>query len=81
MPEDAHAHHVFPQALAEKFQKVGINVHDPRFGAWWDRSSHLKKAYEYTQQWEEFLSTSPTFEQVLQFGRELAIKYGFQVNY
>lgn len=81
MPEDAHAHHVFPQALEEEFHVLGINVHDPRFGAWWHRSSHLKKASEYLQQWREFLSTSPTSEQVLQFGRELAGKYGFQVNY
>jgi hypothetical protein len=81
MPEDAHAHHVFPQKLAEKFQKLGINVHDPRFGAWWERSTHLKKAYEYTRLWEEFLFRNPSFEQVLQYGRELARQYGFQVNY
>jgi len=81
IPEDAHAHHVFPVGLAEEFQKLGINVHDPRFGAWWNRSGHLKKAYEYSRQWEEFLSRNPSLEQVLQFGRELGRKYGFQVNY
>ncbi|HLL06318.1 MAG TPA: hypothetical protein VK539_37445 [Myxococcaceae bacterium] len=81
LPEDAHAHHVFPKALAEEFQQLGININDPRFGAWWNKSSHLKMAYEYTLQWREALSLHPTREQVFQRGRELANKYGFQVNY
>jgi len=83
MPEGAHAHHVFPQALEDIFKKAGINIHDPKFGTWWERSSHLKKAGEYTQRWRKFLSEKPppTVEQILQFGRELANKYGFQVNY
>jgi hypothetical protein len=81
MPDDAHAHHAFPKSLAEQFEKAGINVHDPRFGAWWDRASHLKNSYEYTQLWRDFLSRKPTREQILQFGRELANKYGFQINY
>jgi hypothetical protein len=72
---------VFPQANADKFEKVGINVHDPRFGAWWGRSSHLKKSYEYNQRWERFLADAPTRELVLQVGRELAKDYGFQINY
>jgi len=81
MPEGAHAHHVFPKALAKEFQKVGINVHDPRFGAWWARSSHLKNSAEYLKRWRDFLRPEPTFEQILQFGRELGGKYGFQVNF
>ena len=81
MPADAHAHHVFPQSLADKFEKAGFNVHDPKFGAWWSRSSHLKKSYEYNQRWENFLVDIPTREQILQFGRGLAKDYGFQINY
>ncbi|HYI00733.1 hypothetical protein [Hyalangium sp.] len=83
MPEDAHAHHVFPRALEKNFKEAGINIHDPRFGTWWERSSHLKKAHDYTQRWREFLfrRPPPSFEQILQFGRELAREYGFQVNY
>ncbi len=26
------AHHVFPQALRERFKKIGINVDDPKYG-------------------------------------------------
>jgi hypothetical protein len=81
LPDDAHAHHVFPQALADRFEKAGINVHDPRFGAWWDQSTHLKKSFQYTQRWRKLLSQNPTREQILQFGRELAREYGFQVHY
>jgi hypothetical protein len=81
MPEGAHAHHVFPKVLAKEFQRVGINIHDPRFGAWWERAGHLKNSAEYLRQWEEFLFTKPTFEQILQFGRKLGGKYGFQVSF
>jgi len=81
MPEDAHAHHVFPQSRAKEFQEAGLNIHDPRFGAWWSRSNHLKKSYEYNQMWEDFFSRTPTRDQILQFGRYLANMYGFQINY
>lgn len=67
----------------EKFQQAGINIHDPKFGAWWERSSHLKKAYAYNARWRLFLAGKPppTLEQILQFGRKLAHEYGFQVHY
>ena len=81
MPEDAHAHHVFPQKLADVFEELGINVQDPRFGAWWERSSHLKNSKRYTEQWERFFVKQRTVEEVLQFARELAHEYGFQVNF
>jgi hypothetical protein len=81
MPEGAHAHHVFPQVLAKRCQRVGINVHDPKFGAWWEKSSHLKKATEYTRRWAEFLDNEPTYTQILEFGRKLGSEFGFQVNF
>jgi hypothetical protein len=55
MPEDAHAHHVLPQKHAKRFGELGFNVQDPRFGVWWERTSHLKNANRYNAQWEEFL--------------------------
>jgi hypothetical protein len=81
MPEGAHAHHVFPQKLAFKFREAGINVHDPRFGAWWERSAHLKNSLEYLRRWEEFLQHNHTLEKILQYGRELGGEFGFQVNF
>src|SRR5262249_12050456 len=47
MPEGAHAHHVFPQQFAREFREAGIDIQDPRFGAWWEKSSHLKNAERY----------------------------------
>ncbi|HYI01583.1 hypothetical protein [Hyalangium sp.] len=81
MPEGAHAHHVFSQQFAKDFRKAGINVNDPKFGAWWERASHLKKAVEYNRRWKKFLGDNPSFEQILQFGRELGGEFGFQVNF
>ncbi|MFL5348309.1 MAG: hypothetical protein ACJ8AT_26235 [Hyalangium sp.] len=72
---------MFPQEFAEKFQKAGINIHDPKYGAWWEQSSHLKNAFKYNGRWRRFLGGSPTVEQILQFGRELGGEFGFQVNF
>jgi hypothetical protein len=42
----AEAHHVFPQAgeFGRNFSRAGIDVHDPKFGAWWTRPNHQQKA-------------------------------------
>ncbi|HEX8705850.1 MAG TPA: hypothetical protein VF815_43850 [Myxococcaceae bacterium] len=81
LPSDAHAHHVFPQKFARTFSELGIDIHDPRYGAWWARSGHLKKAAEYTSKWEEFLVRARTREEILQYGRDLGVEYGFKVNF
>ncbi len=81
MPKGAHAHHVFPQQFERQFRNAGINVHDPKYGAWWEQSNHLKNAAKYNWRWKELLDLKPTFEQILQFGRELGGEFGFQVNY
>jgi hypothetical protein len=81
MPKGAHAHHVFPQKLIDKFKEAGINIHDPKFGAWWDQSIHLRNAVRYQKLWQEFLERNRTLEEILRFGRELGDEFGFQVNY
>jgi hypothetical protein len=81
LPENAHAHHVFPQKLAVEFQKVGINVHDPRFGAWWEKSSHLKNAAAYTRLWERYMVESHTVDEIFKFGKQLAGEYEFEVHF
>lgn len=82
-PPGAHAHHVFPQQFAREFRAAGINIHDPKFGAWWERSSHLKNSAAYNRLWRELLDREPppTLHELLRFGRELGHKYGFQVHY
>jgi len=81
LPAESHAHHVFPRKLASIFSELGIDIHDPRYGAWWARSSHLKKSAEYTSKWEEFLVRTRTREEILQYGRDLGVEYGFKVNF
>ena len=49
-----HAHHVFPKSFLGPFSKIGINVHDPENGAWWEAQSHLQNSYEYNQWWKAF---------------------------
>jgi hypothetical protein len=59
MPKDAHAHHVFPQEFEDEFRNAGINIHDPKYGAWWEQSSHLKNAVKYNERWKTFRNRSP----------------------
>jgi hypothetical protein len=81
--EGAQAHHVFPQKFGAAFEKAGINIHDPRFGAWWESGSHLKNASSYNAAWSEFFATTrnPTAEQIFQFGRNLSAEYGIPIGF
>jgi hypothetical protein len=79
--EGAHAHHIFPQEFARRFERMGININDPGFGAWWGAGDHLGNARAYNQAWEEFLGTNPTRGQALEFGRNLARQYGLDVRF
>jgi RHS repeat-associated protein len=78
-PANAEAHHVFPQQFARQFDQRGINIHDPRYGAWWAATSHRQASYAYNQQWREFLfrrGAPPTGEEIFGFGRQLSRDYG-----
>ena len=77
----AEAHHVFPHALRTDFAKLGIDVNNPRFGAWWEKAGHRANAHAYNREWRQFLNTDPTREQALQFGRDLGRRYGFETRF
>jgi len=79
--EGFDAHHVFPVALQPSFQRAGIDIHDPIYGAWWQWRTHRGGGTAYNKSWETFFTSNPTREQILQKGRELANELGFQVNY
>jgi hypothetical protein len=81
IPEGAQAHHILPQEFAPQFQRLGLNIHDPRFGAWWQGGAHQQAASAYNQAWRQFLSTNPTAEQALQFAREISGSYGLTVGF
>jgi hypothetical protein len=79
IPENSHAHHVFPQKFASQFSKAGININDPRYGVWWNSSSHLQNAAGYNAAWSNYLSTNPSQTQILNYGRQLMGQYGIPV--
>lgn len=81
IPEGAHAHHVFPLQFAEPLRRAGIDVNDPRYGAWWEASAHLRNATAYNAAWQRLLETNPSTEQILQFGRDIAIDHGLQIGF
>ncbi len=80
-PANSQAHHVFPQKFARRFKDLGIDIHDPKFGAWWESSSHLKNAKNYNQEWNTFFEGSPTKEGAYDFGKKLMKKYNVPINF
>jgi RHS repeat-associated protein len=80
-PAGAQAHHVFAQKFEADFAARGVNIHDPKFGAWWNAAEHQVKSAEYNQKWATFLSTDPSAAQIKRHGKLLAWKYGFDVQY
>jgi RHS repeat-associated protein len=80
-PDGAQAHHIFPVKFEGKFKEAGINIHDPKYGAWWNTSGHKQAAHDYNAAWQEFFRTNPSSEQIKQFGRDIAKKYALDVHF
>jgi hypothetical protein len=80
-PEGSQAHHIFPQKFRDLFNRSGINVDDPHYGAWWEQPIHGQASYQYNLDWQNLFRSNPSRDQILQFGREQARKYGFQVHF
>jgi hypothetical protein len=84
LPTNAQAHHIFPQQaeLAKYFKNKGIDINDPKFGAWWG-DGHQKYAKEYNRKWQEWIDTNSkaSRQDVLEQGREMAKEYNLQINF
>ena len=79
---NTEAHHVLPQKFARDFLKAGIdNIHDPRYGSWVDARAHRSWSHEYNTRWQEFLRQRRSLEEILQYARQLAEEYGFDVHF
>ena len=77
-----HAHHVLPHQHEALFRARGIDVNDPKFGAWWAQGPHLRAHRAgYNDRWTEFLDRNPTANEILDFGRGLAREYGFDIGF
>lgn len=52
------AHHVIPQAIGKKFkktfEKLDININDPRFGARVEKATHQKWSKAYQGEWKKY---------------------------
>lgn len=77
----AHAHHVFPVKFQKQFARAGIDIADPRYGAWWEATDHLSNARAYNRAWEEFFQSSPGADEVLEFGKRIAADYGLDSHF
>jgi RHS repeat-associated protein len=81
-PAGADAHHVFPQRFEDLFQKIGINIHDPQYGAWWESAAHARNSAAYNSAWDGFFAQGGrTASDAIQFARDLAGGYGYNVNF
>ncbi len=81
-PSNVHAHHVLPGEFAEKFAAKGINHNDPKFGAWWPGAEHLgAHRHGYNDRWRKFLTSDPSPDEILQFGRRIGRENGLDIAF
>lgn len=64
--KDVDAHHGYPQKFAKDFARLypSLNIHNPRYGSWWNASQHRSLAYEYNLSWQNFLKRDPAPSQI-----------------
>ncbi len=66
------AHHTLPYAFETEFSRIGINVHDPKYGIWLDSKLHNKLSHKYNAEWNFFkINSTYTEEQVMEYARIL----------
>ena len=78
--EGKEAHHILPQQFEYRFNNCGINIHDPKYGAWLDSYGHHKTHKEYNNAWQVFFDKNekPTIEQIESFAQQLMAEiYGY----
>jgi len=77
----AEAHHALPQAHEKFFASKGIDVHDTKYGAWWETASHRSNAYAYNKDWGNAITagTLNNVEDIENFARGLTGEYGFEI--
>ena len=65
-PAGYEAHHMLPQKFSEQFSKAGIDIHDPQYGIWLEKTKHSKGSYRYNVEWDEFFqhNSNPTKKEV-----------------
>ena len=61
----------FTGKFIDDFNKIGIDIHDPRYGVFLDSKMHNKGSYQYNIEWKKFFDTHPnaTIEEAIEFGQ------------
>ena len=76
---------MLPQALEDKFNslKLGLDIHDPIWGAWWENISHDVGWSSFQKDWEAWfrLRSNPTLNDIIQEATDLAQKYKLDWTY
>lgn len=82
-PPNADAHHNLPVKLAEWLKSIGLDVNKIDFGSWFDRVSHKGTNSEFIKDWESFkeMNIDATADRILNFARDLAMKYGVKPRF
>lgn len=75
------AHHVFPQKYEDEFNKAGIHINDPQYGAWWEKSAHRSNAYQYNEAWERHLKNPKSKEEILEIGKQMMNRENIKTNF
>ena len=79
--KNAQAHHILPQKLAAQFDKLGVNVNDPHWGAWVEGTppgTHQNWSAGYNDVWGRWLreNSGATIEQIVAQAQKMAAEYG-----
>jgi RHS repeat-associated protein len=80
-PADAVAHHVFPVEFGDYFARHGIDINKGEYGTWIDNTEHIGITPEYRKDWAAFVAEEHTTQEIIDFGRMLGGKYGFDVHF
>ncbi len=82
-PSNADAHHNLPVQFSNFFDSKGINLNNTTFGSWVDRVQHSGMSNEFNQDWASYIRNNSTAstEEILNFARDLASKYGVDANF
>lgn len=70
---------MLPQKFEQKFNELGINIHDPKYLKPMELHKHRKNAYAYNKEWEKFLEKPGlTQKDIINFSKFLEKKYNIK---
>lgn len=82
-PAGHDAHHALPVKHEPWFKSRGINIHDPKYGAWWSSTPHKSNAYAWNKEWARFIRDNhkASVAEIHRQGREMLKSEGLRVAF